>query len=128
MIRWVHERCTEWAEWTRRRADHGLGYPRQCSYTRLDAAHRGQLFAGEYNERAHGIEDAVRRLLDLHRQVVRTNYLGKGMARQKARDVGVSVTTYYELLHGAHERIASQLQNDARQRYAGNLTVPKVDA
>lgn len=124
MIPWINERFLRWAEWTRRRADNGLGYPKQSAFTRLSGAHRGQLFAGEYDQAAWQVESIVRGFPTGRRELIRMHYLGKGMARQKARTLGVPLSTYYQLLHVAHEATAGQIESErinARVNYLPSL-------
>ncbi|WP_226648996.1 hypothetical protein [Microbulbifer variabilis] len=49
------------------------------------------------------VEEAVRKLPEVLRQVVKVQYLREGLsARGKARAAGVSVSTYYRHLDAAH--------------------------
>lgn len=108
MILYINERLNEWAEWALKREDGGLGYPRECSYTRLQAR-SGSGFVPVDNERAWDVERAVQELGGVSKQVITEMYLRTGTAEQKARSCQCCVRTLFNRLHHAHVLIMERL-------------------
>lgn len=112
MIDYINTRCAQWAAWRRRKDDNGLGFPRECPYTRLQAR-GGSGYNHVTDEAAWEIECAVRSLDDQLKKVIEVIYLGKGTSRDKARDCRCAESTMFERVHRAHLRIMEWLNDEA---------------
>lgn len=115
MIVYINDRLNQWADWRLRRDDNGIGYPRQCPYTRMATNSGGGFYSPEINEAAIEIDQAVCALRDDLRLVVMVMYTHTSTTEQKAKDCGVSVRTFWRVLHQAHVRVMEWL-NDAHER------------
>lgn len=126
MIVYINTRLNEWADWSIRRESNGLGYPRECSYTRMQAR-SGAGFAPETNERAWEVEQAVQSLGDVSKQVIIEMYLKTGTAEQKARSCQCCARTMFNRLHHAHVLIMEFLNmyEESSVKPAVNLVVKK---
>lgn len=112
MLSYINSRLVQWAEWVKRKDDGGLGFPRECSYTRLQG--RGSNgFRPNVDNEAWEIEQAVTALQvespHLH-QVVQLFYLRSMTAQQMADKCGCSRDTLYTRLHHAHVEIMNWMQ------------------
>jgi hypothetical protein len=112
VIEYINVRCNQWAEWHRRRVDSGLGFPKECCYTRLQG--RGpdgwQL---TIDESAWEIHRAVHSLDDCLRMAVTVFYLGRGTIEQRARDCRCSFKTLYRRIDQAHVEIMGWLNDES---------------
>lgn len=108
LITRINDRMNEWALWVGRREGDGLGFPRECPYTRLVASY-GKIFQAEMNERAWEIDQAIRAGGEADMCFAKVFYLAPGTAEQKAKELAVSPRRLFELLDRLHNRILGWL-------------------
>ena len=107
----IHPRLERWAEWVLRRESGGLGYPRECSYTRL-AARSGNGFVPSADHESWQTEQAVVLLArsdELLHQVITVRYLSTRTPEQMFRVCNCSERTFYRRLQDAREIIKKSL-------------------
>lgn len=92
---YIRERLRRWGEWCARRESGGFGYPRECSYTRMQARSDVGLVSPEFDDEAVETERAVASLPDYLRDTVRSYYVAPGTVEQKARDLRIGRDTIY---------------------------------
>ena len=96
----IEQRLGRWAQWVLTRESGGLGYPRECPYTRL-MARGGSGFIPGLDAEAMQIETAVCELkkenAELH-QVIHVRYLGTRTLDQMYRVCGCSERTFFRRL------------------------------
>lgn len=111
MIDDINTRLQIWAEWIRRREDGGMGFPRECSYSRLQArSNTGYVPIDEGD--AWQIERAVTELkkrAPLLHQVIGVHYLRTMTIEQRAVTCQCGKRTFFDRLHAAHLQIRSIL-------------------
>jgi hypothetical protein len=107
-----------WAEWITKDA-HGLGFPSETTLSRM---HRQgmpiqgtrrwdiELLAGHEEEWA--VEQAITEMPEAIREPLRHSYLGRGDDRQKARDLQLSVRTYYDRVRLAKYWLMGRFQQE----------------
>ena len=115
MIFYINDRLNQWADWRLHRDDNGIGYPRQCPYTRMQTNSGGGFYSPEINEAAMEIDQAVCALPDNLRQVAMVMYTHTSTIEQKAKQCGVSVRTFWRNLHQVHVKVMEWL-NDVHDR------------
>lgn len=98
---YIKARLARWGEWCARRESGGLGYPRECSYTRLQARSDAGLISPEINAEAVETERAVAALPDYLRDTVRSYYVAPGTVEQKARSLRCGRDTIYARIERA---------------------------
>ena len=115
MLTYINSRLNQWAEWLRRREDGGLGYPRECPYTRLQARSSTAGYIPIDEGEAWEIERAVQHLRThaphLH-QVVVLFYRKTMTGEQMARECGCSRDTLYARLHQSHVEIMNWIHDE----------------
>lgn len=115
MILHINDLLNRWAEWSTRRASSGMGYPRQCIYTRMTVS-CSPMMSPEIDEEAWAVEQAVQNLKQFkqiqHRVIVEI-YLRKGTSEQKAKELGCGRQTMYDRLHQAHISIMDWMNENA---------------
>lgn len=114
MIEHINNRCNQWARWRMLRGDNGLGYPRQCNYTKLVPIHASR--DPGRDEACWEIEQAYHALPSDERNlkgIIDKFYLGRGTIDQRARDLGIHRDTMYARLHQAHVKIMEWLNDEA---------------
>lgn len=113
MLTYINSRLVMWAEWVRRKDDGGIGFPRECSYTRLQGRSGGG-FVPNVDADCWEIECAVTALKTasprLH-QVVDLFYCRTMTGEQMAKRCQCSRDTLYARLHQAHVEIMNWLQD-----------------
>ena len=117
MLAWVDHLLWEWADWSRRRDDAGLGYPRQTIEYRLMREGAGAAIRSTAGPRTIDMPEAVERveavivkMPDRHKQVIREKYLRGLPDAQAAQLCGMSVGTYRRVLEQVHWYIAGHLE------------------
>lgn len=111
IIGYVGARCNQWAEWYLRREALGMGYPRECPYTRLQAR-GGQGYNQTFDEAAWEIHQAINGLDPVLKLAVYAFYIRKGTIEQRSRDCGCSFKTLYRRVEEAHLRIMEWLNDE----------------
>ena len=117
MLAWVDRLLGEWADWSRRRDDAGLGYPRQTTEYRLMREGAGAAIRSTSGPRTIDMPEAVERveavivrMSDRHQQVIREKYLRGLPDAQAARLCGMSVGSYRRALEQVHWYIAGHME------------------
>lgn len=117
MLAWVDNVLAQWAEWSRRRDDAGLGYPSQTVEYRLMREGAGASIRSTAGPRlvdmpevVEKVEAVLVRMPERHRQVVRAKYLSALPDTQAARALGMSLGTYRRAMEQVHWYIAGRLE------------------
>lgn len=104
----IERRLIRWADWCVRRDDGGLGYPRECAYTRL----RGRsnlLSAPGVDDEAWQTEKAVQSLAEIPRMVIIETYMRGGTVGMKCKRLGISDKTLAKYLDQAHAHVSAHI-------------------
>lgn len=114
---YIRERLAKWGEWSARRESGGLGFPRECSYTRLQAR-SGEGFAAspDVDSDAMDTERAVNELPEHLRDTVRAYYVKPGTVEQKARDLRCGRDTVYSRIERALPLLAEWFRAQLRKK------------
>ncbi len=112
MIDYINMRCNQWADWHSKRKAGGLGFPRECCYTRLQAR-GGDGNASLIDEAAWEVHQAITDLPPLLNLAVIEFYLKRGTSIQKARACGCTESTLFYRIHSAHLKIMDWLNAEA---------------
>lgn len=105
MIEYINNRLNEWAIWVLRRDENGLGYPRQCAWSRMTPRSGANVFVGEVNDRAYEVELAVQSLSPVLQEFIRVFYLMNSTTEQKEKKLRCTRHTIYRKLNIAHVQI-----------------------
>lgn len=100
----LDRRLNNWAEWNLRREDSGIGFPRECSYTRLQISTSGGGYMPIIESDAWLIEHAVITLGQAYpilHQVIVERYLKTRSAEQMYRACNCSERTFFRRLQDA---------------------------
>lgn len=92
---YIKQRLVRWGEWNARRESGGLGFPRECPYTRMQARSGPGISSPEIDQEAIDTERAVTELPDYLRETVRAYFVATGTVEQTARHLRVSRDTVY---------------------------------
>ena len=107
---YIKIRMQQWAEWAVMRESGAIGYPQECSYTRMQACSGSSGFhSPDIDLEAMEIEDAVRVLPEYLRSTVREYYVKPGTIEQKAKKLQCNRDTIYARIKQAHTMINSWL-------------------
>lgn len=115
-IDYIKQRLARWGEWNARRESGGLGFPRECSYTRMQARSEVGLTAPEIDQEAVETEHAVAELPEYLRETVRSYYVKPGTVEQKARDLRCGRDTVYARLERAFPLLSDLFGALARKK------------
>lgn len=99
---YIKARLNQWAEWSLQRSSGGLGYPRECPYTRMQARSGGGFVSPDIDVDAMEIESAVSELPEPFRTTVRVFYVAPGTVEQKAADLRCHRDTVHSRIQRAH--------------------------
>lgn len=108
----LDRRLNNWAEWNLRREDSGIGFPRECSYTRLQISTGGGGYIPIIESDAWLIEHAVISLgqaCPILHQVIVERYLKTRSAEQMYRACNCSKPTFFRRLNDAKMFIKKSL-------------------
>lgn len=101
----IQMRLVRWAEWLLRSAGGAMGYPRECSYTRMQARSDSGFCSAEVDLESSETEKAVQQLPDVFKLAVQVYYLHGGTRTQQARMLGCHVRTMERRIRLAHGMI-----------------------
>lgn len=110
---YINSRLNLWALWSAQRTSGGLGFPRECSYTRLAARTSSGFISPNFNEDAWLVEQAVQSLPVYLKETVKSFYLETGTIDQKAKDLHCERRTVYSRIDRAHDHIMDWLNDEA---------------
>ncbi|HQS59743.1 MAG: hypothetical protein B7Y56_03090 [Gallionellales bacterium 35-53-114] len=113
---YIKTRLQQWAEWSAMREDGAVGYPRECSYTRLQGRSGGGFFSPEVDLDSMEVEDAVRELPEHLRNTVREYYIAPGTIEQKAKALCCNKNTIYLRIERAHQLVSEWLELHCKKR------------
>ena len=123
---YVAGRLVKWAEWSARREDSGLGYPRQCCYTNLMPRTGSSSQTPEFADECFETECCVIALRasdhQLYEVIVLTYKKRLWTVDQKIKSLGCVKDTYYRRIDSAHRLILGYL-NDL----AAGVALPCID-
>lgn len=103
----IELRLAIWAAWVCSRVDNGMGFPRQCSYTRL-TPRSGTGFIPGLDSSAWQVEQAVidlKKTNPLLHRVIHVRYLGLRTEEQMLRACQCSRRTFYRRLADAKDAL-----------------------
>ena len=112
MIEYINTRCNQWADWYVKRRANGLGFPKECPYTRLQAR-GGDGYQLTVDEAAWEIHQAINSLIHEEKLAVECFYLVSGAIEHKIQRAGCSIPTLYRRIDRAHNRIMEWLNDEA---------------
>jgi hypothetical protein len=114
---YIKIRMQQWAEWVVMRESGAVGYPRECSYTRMQARSGSSGFhSPDIDMEAMEIEDAVRVLPDYLRLTVREYYVKPGTIEQKAKQLCCHRDTLYARIEQSHTMISGWLTSSDKKK------------
>ena len=117
----IKTRMMQWAEWSALREAGAAGYPRECSYTRMQPRAPGAGFhTPDVDMDAMAIDRAVHELPSLIRLTVHEYYIRPGTIEQKARALRCNRDTVFARINAAHLLIPVLLESFRKK----NLTNP----
>jgi DNA-directed RNA polymerase specialized sigma24 family protein len=91
----------------------GLGYPRECSYTRLIERSGNGFHSPNFDEDAWLVEKAIQSLPDSLKDTVQVFYLRVGTIEQMAKELHCHRVTIYARIDVAHSKIMDWLNDEA---------------
>lgn len=112
----IQARLVRWAEWLMRATGGGMGYPRECSYTRLQARSTLGFCSPEVDIESAETEMAVQSLPDHLKHAVQMHYLTTATRDQQARMLSCHVRTMERRLERAYILIAQAIDGAMRAR------------
>lgn len=113
---YIKGRLKRWGEWCARRESGGLGYPRECPYTRMQARSGVGFSSPEVDGEAVETERAVCELPEHLRETIRSYYVRPGTVEQKARDLRCGRDTVYARIERAIPLLAGWLQSASKKK------------
>ena len=114
---YINQRLIQWADWAVKREDGAVGFPRECSYTRLAGRSGGAGFVSpDIDEDAMQVDKAVRELPDYLCATVRKVYIDAGTIEQKAKDLRCHRDTVYSRLDRARSLLGESLSLGGKKR------------
>lgn len=128
MIQYIEVRLQEWAHWGVVREDNGTGYAMSVinrwslSSNVFDSsrAYRATELMTVSDEQAMEVEQAVSKLSDRHRRVVRVCYLGRGTVEQRIKQLGwQNRSSLSRALDLVHHELAQSLGGAATSQLNG---------
>lgn len=127
MIYFVHDKLMVWAAWACKKSSGGLGYPKECSYTKLvNVRSEVVAFTPEMNADAEEMEQCIVALSvndPKLAQVIRLRYMFQTMSDlQISKQVGCSNKTV-----GAWVGVAQQKLLGFMNDLAAGIPLPKHD-
>lgn len=100
---YIKGRMQQWAEWLLQRESGGLGFPSECSYTRMQQrSDSSGCISPNIDVDAMQVEDAVRQLPDYLRQTAREFYVASGTIEQKAKALRCHRVTIHTRIEKVH--------------------------
>ena len=107
---YIKGRMQQWAEWLLQRESGGLGFPSECSYTRMQQrSDSSGSISPNIDVDAMQIEKAVGELPDYLRQTAREFYVAPGTIEQKAKALRCHKDTIYSRLEKIHSFVSNWL-------------------
>jgi DNA-directed RNA polymerase specialized sigma24 family protein len=120
----IEQRMIRWADWLLRSNGAGLGFPRECSYTRMQQSDHSGFTSPEVDLESSQTEKAVQSLIDDHKHAVQVFYLVTGTHEQKAKYLRCHVRTMERRVERAHWLIRMWLDEDRTLRLQKKFNLP----
>lgn len=76
---YVNKRMVDWANWSLKREDGSLGFPKQCSYTKLAASGGGSGYVPDLDSDAMEVDRIMAKLKSSHPNIYRTLHMFYGI-------------------------------------------------
>ena len=89
---YVNHRMQIWAEWELRKQDNGLGFPKQCSYTRLAMRSGGAGYQPDFDSDAYEISNILLDIKKQDKRIYRVLHLFFGVEYRNGKPVNVMMT------------------------------------
>jgi hypothetical protein len=129
----IETKLDRWAEWITKDA-HGLGFPRETTLSRMSQHGmpiRGtrrwemEILAGHEDEWA--VEQAISEMPEPIREPLKHSYLGRGDDKQKARDLELSVRTFYDRVRLAKYWLMGRFQRGVSSKTLKNMCAQTIN-
>lgn len=117
----IQQRMLRWAEWLLRGDGGALGFPRECSYTRMQQRSEGGFTSPEVDLESSETEKAVQSLEQDLKHAVRVYYLASATRETQARYLQCHVRTMERRVERAHGLIMQFLDEQRRKSRVKNL-------
>lgn len=120
----IQMRLVRWAEWVVRLGSGAMGYPRECSYTRMQARSDAGFCSAEVDLESSDTEKAVQLLPQPFKRTVQVYYLHGGTRMQQAKMLGCHVRTMERRILLAHGMIQDGLDGFRKDRMQKKVAIP----
>lgn len=117
----IEQRMVRWAEWLLRGDGGGLGFPRECSYTRMQQRGGDGGYSIDVDIESAETEKAVQALEPDLKQAVQVYYLANATRATQAQYLKCHVRTMERRVERAHVRIVELLDASRRKRRIKNI-------
>lgn len=117
----ITQRMIRWAEWLLRGDGGGLGFPRECSYTRMQQRGGDGGYSIDVDLESAETEKAVQALEQDLKLAVNVYYLVRATRETQAQYLKCHVRTMERRVERAHVRIVELLDASRRKRRVKNL-------
>lgn len=118
----ITQRMIRWAEWVLRSDGGGLGFPRECSYTRMQQRGGDGGYSLDVDIESSETEKAVQALECDLKLAVQVYYLASATRETQAQYLKCHVRTMERRIERAHVHIAQTLEDMRRKRRSKNLS------
>ncbi|MGJ8619598.1 MAG: hypothetical protein ACSHWN_04645 [Methylophilaceae bacterium] len=112
---YIATRLQQWADWSARRLDSGLGYPKQVPYTNLMPRSGKCAGSPEFDEECYEIDRCVVAVLatnpQLHKVIILCYRRQAMTVEQKLKELGCSKQTYYNKIELANNMVLGFLND-----------------
>ena len=115
---YIKQRMLQWADWVMKRESGGLGYPRECPYTRMRGGNSAGYYSPDVDLEAMEVEKGVQLLPVDIKRCVREYYLRIGTIESKAKRLHIHRDTIYARIERAHGFILLCIESNKRQKTA----------
>lgn len=117
----VRQRMIRWADWLLRGSGGGLGFPRECSYTRMQQRGDCGYCSPEVDIESAETEKAVQSLEQYLKLAVQVYYLASATRETQAQYLKCHVRTMERRVERAHVQIKQFLDDSRRRRSVKNI-------
>jgi hypothetical protein len=118
----ITQRMIRWAEWLMRGDGGGLGFPRECSYTRMQQRGGDGGYSIEVDLESAETEKAVQALESDLKLAVQVYYLATATRETQAQYLKCHVRTMERRIERAHVQILRYLDDSHRKHRVKNLS------
>jgi hypothetical protein len=118
----ITQRLIRWAEWLLRGDGGGIGFPRECSYTRMQQRGGDGGYSIEVDLESAETEKAVQALESDLKLAVQVYYLATATRETQAQYLKCHVRTMERRIERAHVQILRYLDDSHRKHRVKNLS------